>query len=89
MNANDANLANSDFKKFHINNDLVDVFAHLHPTVTPPPTYQGGDNRLDYIFITPSLVPALRSTEFLPYNIPFTSDHGAASVDFDEDLLFM
>eukprot|EP00957_Ditylum_brightwellii_P008250 623753-Ditylum_brightwellii.AAC.1 len=55
MNANDADCANSEFEKFHINNDLVDGFAHLHPNTTPPPTYQRGNNRLDYIFITPSL----------------------------------
>eukprot|EP00957_Ditylum_brightwellii_P167407 12744444-Ditylum_brightwellii.AAC.1 len=89
MDANGVDCANPKFEKFHTNNDLVDVFLHLHLNIITPPTYQCGDNRLDYTFITPYLVPALRSTGFLPYNIPFTPDHRAAYADFDEDLLFM
>eukprot|EP00957_Ditylum_brightwellii_P095217 7251825-Ditylum_brightwellii.AAC.1 len=62
MDANDEDLMQSDFHKFHCENDLVDVFAHIHPTVTPPTTYQRGQHKLEHIFITPALIPALRST---------------------------
>eukprot|EP00957_Ditylum_brightwellii_P123351 9405515-Ditylum_brightwellii.AAC.1 len=65
MDANDTDQANSDFRKFYSKCNLVDVFAHLHPGITPPHTYQRSDNRIDYIFITPALILALRSTEIL------------------------
>jgi hypothetical protein len=89
MDANDDNQDQSDLRRLLRQNDLVDVFEHLHAGVTPPHTYQRGDKRIDYVFITPALIPALRSTGFLPFNLPFTSDHGAAYVDFDEETLFM
>eukprot|EP00957_Ditylum_brightwellii_P078894 5998509-Ditylum_brightwellii.AAC.1 len=60
MGSNDEDLMQSDFHKFHRENDLVDVFAHIHLTVTPPATYQRGQHRLDYIFITPALISALK-----------------------------
>eukprot|EP00957_Ditylum_brightwellii_P136790 10431024-Ditylum_brightwellii.AAC.1 len=89
MDANDGNQASSDFQKFHRQNNLVDVFTHLHPRATPPHTYQRGNNQIDYIFITPAAIPALRSTGYLPFNIPFISDHSAAYADFDEEVLFL
>eukprot|EP00957_Ditylum_brightwellii_P170565 12983569-Ditylum_brightwellii.AAC.1 len=58
-------------------NDLVDAFRHLHPDTTPPHTYQRSSNQLDCIFVTPTLMPALKATGFLPFNIPFLTDHGA------------
>jgi hypothetical protein len=84
MDANNDNQDQSDLRRFLRQNDLVDVFG-----VTPPNTYQRGDKCIDYIFITPALIPALQSTGFLTFNLPFTSDHGAAYVDFDEEILFM
>eukprot|EP00957_Ditylum_brightwellii_P168281 12810912-Ditylum_brightwellii.AAC.1 len=59
MDANDTDQANSDFRKFHSQCDLVNVFAHLHPDITPPHAYQRGVNRIDYIFITPALILSL------------------------------
>eukprot|EP00957_Ditylum_brightwellii_P208563 15358050-Ditylum_brightwellii.AAC.1 len=89
MDVNDNDQAQSDFRRFSRQNDLVDVFAHLHPGTTPPNAYQRGGKRIDYVFITPALILALRATGFLLFNIPFTSDHGAAFADFDEKILFL
>jgi hypothetical protein len=72
-----------------MDNNLVDAFRHLHPDVTPPTTYQRSNNRLDYIFITSALTPALKATGFLPFNIPFLTDHGALFANFDKTILFM
>jgi hypothetical protein len=36
MDANDTDQANSDFSKFHNKCNLVEVFAYLHPGITPP-----------------------------------------------------
>eukprot|EP00957_Ditylum_brightwellii_P131309 10014884-Ditylum_brightwellii.AAC.1 len=88
MDANDEDLLQSGFYKFHWKNNLVDVFTHIHLTVTPPAIYQRGQHRLDHIFIAPALIPVLKSTGFLPYNIPFSSDHSSAYVDFDKEILF-
>eukprot|EP00957_Ditylum_brightwellii_P101954 7770727-Ditylum_brightwellii.AAC.1 len=89
MDANNNDQVQSDFRRFYRQNDLVDVFAHLHPGTTPPNTYQRGERHIDYIFITLALIPALCATGFLPFNIPFTSDHGGAYANFDEEILFM
>eukprot|EP00957_Ditylum_brightwellii_P169735 12919743-Ditylum_brightwellii.AAC.1 len=89
MDANDKDKINSDFRKFYTSNDLVEIFGHLHPGVIPPNTYQHGGNCIDYIFITPSLIPALASTGFLLFNVPFVSDHSATYVVFDKEILFM
>eukprot|EP00957_Ditylum_brightwellii_P126827 9667735-Ditylum_brightwellii.AAC.1 len=37
----------------------------------------------------PALIPVLQSTGFLPFNLLITSDHGAAYVNFDKEILFM
>ena len=89
IDANDTDHTTTDFGRFCKQCDLVDVFTHLHPENTPPHTYQRGNNRIDYILITPALTPALKSTGFLPFNIPFMSDHGLAYADFDEEVLFL
>eukprot|EP00957_Ditylum_brightwellii_P046089 3496505-Ditylum_brightwellii.AAC.2 len=89
MDANDTDQANSDFRKIHNKCNLVDVFAHLHPGITPPHTYQCNDNRIDYIFITLALIPALQSTGYLPFNNLFISDHGSTYIDFDTEILMM
>eukprot|EP00957_Ditylum_brightwellii_P177924 13552133-Ditylum_brightwellii.AAC.1 len=57
MDANDNDQVQSDIRRFYCQNDLVDVFAHLHPGATPPNTYQCGDKCIAYIFITPALIP--------------------------------
>eukprot|EP00957_Ditylum_brightwellii_P212126 15366999-Ditylum_brightwellii.AAC.1 len=89
MDANDTDQANLDFQKFHRQCDLVDVFVHLHPGVTPPHPYQRRENRIDYIFIIPVLIPVLQSTGYLPFNILFTSDHGSTHANFDAEILMM
>eukprot|EP00957_Ditylum_brightwellii_P120291 9178722-Ditylum_brightwellii.AAC.2 len=89
MDANNKDKINSDFRKFYTSNNLVEVFGHLHPGVNPPNKYQCGGNYIDYIFIRPALIPALKSTGFLPFNVPFVSDHSAAYANFDKEILFL
>eukprot|EP00957_Ditylum_brightwellii_P057427 4354252-Ditylum_brightwellii.AAC.1 len=84
IDANETDDEGTDLKEFLLDNDLVDVFQHLHPNVTPPNTYQQSNNRLDYIFIAPALTPALKAIRFLPFNVPFLTDHGALFADFDK-----
>eukprot|EP00957_Ditylum_brightwellii_P026297 1988943-Ditylum_brightwellii.AAC.1 len=77
MNVNDEDKINSDFRKFYTSNNLIEEFRHLHPVVTPPNTYQCSENCIDYIFITLTLIPAVIPMGFLPFNVPFVSDHSA------------
>ena len=89
IDANDTDNEGTDLNGFLMENDLVDAFRHLHPDTTPPHTYQQSSNRLDYIFVTPALTPALKASGFLPFNVPFFSDHGALFAEFDKTILFM
>eukprot|EP00957_Ditylum_brightwellii_P197658 15058318-Ditylum_brightwellii.AAC.1 len=65
----------TDLHTFLIENEFVGAFCHLHPDANPPNTYQRSENRLDYIFITPALTPALKTVRFLLFNVPFLTDH--------------
>eukprot|EP00957_Ditylum_brightwellii_P006571 497852-Ditylum_brightwellii.AAC.1 len=88
MDANDKDKINSDLRKLYTSNDLVEEFGHLHPGVTLPNTYQRSKNHTDYIFVTPALIPALKSMGFLPFNVLFVSNHSAAYAEFDKEILF-
>eukprot|EP00957_Ditylum_brightwellii_P016212 1219634-Ditylum_brightwellii.AAC.1 len=59
MDANKVDEAGSQLRKFRDSHDLVHIFTHMHPDITPPHTYQQSTNRLDYIFVTRALIPAI------------------------------
>eukprot|EP00957_Ditylum_brightwellii_P188561 14355004-Ditylum_brightwellii.AAC.1 len=44
---------------------------------------------IDYMFMNPRLVPALKGAGFLLFNSTLYSDHCALWTDFDKDLQFM
>eukprot|EP00957_Ditylum_brightwellii_P205435 15343879-Ditylum_brightwellii.AAC.1 len=88
IDANETDAEGTDLHSFLFENELVDAFCHLHLDATPPNTYQCSENCLDYIFITPALTPALKAVGFLPFNVPFLTDHGSLYANFDEDTLF-
>jgi len=67
---------------------LVDPLLLQHPDQTPPSTYSRSDNRIDYIVISSSLVPAVLRTGIMPYDSVFISDHRPTYVDFESSLLF-
>eukprot|EP00957_Ditylum_brightwellii_P003232 246246-Ditylum_brightwellii.AAC.1 len=56
--ANEDTTEAGSFQQFIEEGDLIDVYKHLHPN-SHPATYIQGQNRLDYVFITPGLIPAL------------------------------
>eukprot|EP00957_Ditylum_brightwellii_P188752 14367535-Ditylum_brightwellii.AAC.1 len=49
--------------------------------------FQRSENHLDYIFVTLAIIPALRLVGFLPFNVPFLTDHGSMFVDFVAEAL--
>eukprot|EP00957_Ditylum_brightwellii_P137168 10458016-Ditylum_brightwellii.AAC.1 len=89
MDANEVDTPGSALRKFIIKNSLVDAFANKHPNVTPPHTYKRSNNRFDYIFVTPALVPCMTAIDFLPFNAPYLTDHGALYADFNEELMLL
>eukprot|EP00957_Ditylum_brightwellii_P026833 2029005-Ditylum_brightwellii.AAC.1 len=75
------------FKNFINKNDLIDAYKHLHLDSNPA-TYLRGHKRLDYVFTTLGLFPALRAAGYLLFHTGIFSDHSALFVDFDPESLF-
>jgi hypothetical protein len=67
---------------------LVDPMTWLHMYSKPPPTYNRGKSRLDYIFIFRSLLHAINRAGILPYNSMFLGDHRPKYIDFSSNQLF-
>jgi hypothetical protein len=67
---------------------LIDPFTSHHSFKKPPPTYSRGKSRIDYIFISNTLLHSTICSGILPYNHPFISDHRPCFVDFNGSLLF-
>ena len=68
---------------------LTDVFCQRFETATGQATFKGGPNRLDYILLSPALVPYIRAAGYEPYDYRGVfSDHRAMFLDFASDLLF-
>eukprot|EP00957_Ditylum_brightwellii_P057421 4353936-Ditylum_brightwellii.AAC.1 len=89
IGANEVDIANSDIRTFHNRHEPTKVFAHKHPYVTPPHTYQCSNNKIDYLCVTLALIPTINAVGFLPFNVPFLIDHGSIFADFDEELLLL
>eukprot|EP00957_Ditylum_brightwellii_P188785 14369899-Ditylum_brightwellii.AAC.1 len=56
-----------DFKGFIDENDLIDVYRHLHLD-SHLATYLRGNTQLDYVLITPGLLPAVLAAGYLPFH---------------------
>jgi exonuclease III len=61
---------------------LIDPFTILPTHSSPPPTYIRGKSRLDYIFISLSLFPAVTQAGILPSNTIFFGEHRPCYLDF-------
>jgi hypothetical protein len=61
----------------------------LHHTETPaPPTYDRGHEKIDFLFVSASLIPSVIQTGIFPYNSLFVSDHRPCCIDLDGDTIF-
>ena len=81
-------LSESGFNKITNEFDLVDVMAHFHSITHEVATYSRGSKRIDYIFCSSNLIPAIRSCGIEPFNKHILSDHRSLFVDWKEDTLF-
>eukprot|EP00957_Ditylum_brightwellii_P081558 6204451-Ditylum_brightwellii.AAC.1 len=59
LDSNEDLKENGAFKKFTDDLDLLDAYAHMHLTSNPL-TYLRGQKQLDYMLITPGLLPVLQ-----------------------------
>eukprot|EP00957_Ditylum_brightwellii_P119163 9089580-Ditylum_brightwellii.AAC.3 len=88
MNVNEEDFPAAEIQQLACQLDLIDAHPQLHGNKRAPTTYKRGRHQLDFLFITPGILPLLISAGFLPFNIPFISDHCTIYADFDTNLLF-
>jgi hypothetical protein len=67
---------------------LCEPLTHQHTDMPPPPTYQRGKERIDYIFVSVGLLPSVKRSGILPYDQYFIADHRPCYLDFNNGLLF-
>ena len=67
---------------------LIDAHTKLHEITPPPPTHQRGSAKIDFMLISPRLVPALRAAAILALHDGYLSDHRALVVEFDAHTMF-
>eukprot|EP00957_Ditylum_brightwellii_P076727 5831878-Ditylum_brightwellii.AAC.1 len=88
LHANEDTIEASSFKQFIEEEDLINMYKHLHSNLHPA-TYIQGQKMLDYVFITPGLIPALVAAGYLPFHMGIFLDHRTLFVDFDPEVLFL
>eukprot|EP00957_Ditylum_brightwellii_P191749 14597753-Ditylum_brightwellii.AAC.1 len=88
LDANEDISKRGPFDKFVFENDLVDAYKHVHPS-SHPAIYLQGNKQLDYLLVTPGLLPAIRAIGYLLFHTRIFSDHSAIWADFDPENLFL
>jgi hypothetical protein len=68
--------------------NLVDIWTQLHPEHPDFATHIRGSTRIDYCLVSISLVSAIRSIGYEPFQFRSKTDHRGLYVDFHTDLLF-
>ena len=56
-------------------NQLIDIHALRHDSADEPETQKRGTHRIDFIFISPPLIPFITASGILPYNTLGKGDH--------------
>jgi len=67
---------------------LVDPLLHHHPDTPPPPTYDRGKEKIDFLFVSAALLPHITRSGIFPYNSLFISDHRPCYIDLDSLSIF-
>ena len=88
MDANEDLADGSSLSKFVEKTGLLDAVAELEPNLQRDPTYLWSPRRLDYVFITPSLQPAVVRAGHHPFHQHLVTDHKGVFVYFLTEELF-
>jgi hypothetical protein len=68
--------------------NLVDPFLQKFPSIPPFGTHAQGSRRIDLLFVSPNILPALSKLGYAPYGFSTDSDHRACLAEFNTNLLF-
>ena len=66
---------------------LVDGMYH-HLGIRTGATYNRGTKRIDYVLMSPTLLPCIKRCGYEPFNERITSDHRGFYIDLDQTMLF-
>jgi endonuclease/exonuclease/phosphatase family metal-dependent hydrolase len=67
---------------------LTDLFSVRTGSSILPATYQRGKTRIDYVLVSPELVPHVRAAGYEPFGYRIPSDHRGMFIDLDTEMLF-
>jgi len=79
---------NSGIGQLAQNCELADLMSIRLGSPKVPATYQRGPRRLDYVLVTPTLVPHVQAAGYDPFGYRIPSDHRGLFIDFSSDALF-
>jgi hypothetical protein len=79
---------NSGILKLITSTNLTDPFLYRFPQHNPFGTHIMGSRRIDYTFVTPNLLPALKKIGYAPFQYTKPSDHRPIFLEFDTKVLF-
>ena len=68
--------------------NLIDVHTSRHQEAAATATYARGTNKIDYIFVTPELLPLVTRSGMLPFYSGIHTDHRGMYLDIDARALF-
>ena len=68
--------------------DLIDVHTSRHNDAATTATYARGTKKIDYILITPDLLPLVTRSGMLPFYTGIHTDHRGLFIDIDSKALF-
>jgi hypothetical protein len=66
---------------------LTDVWSHKYPGVEFN-THHPGRKRINYVLVSPDLIPGVKSVGYFPFKYRGKSDHRSIYIDFDTQVLF-
>ena len=68
--------------------EMKNISIQQHPNTTLPSTYDRGPNCLDLLAGSNNIIEKVQATGFMPFYIPFCTDHRLGFVDLDTNKLF-
>ena len=68
--------------------NLIDVHASKHNETLTKATYARGTKKIDYMLITPELLPLVKRCGMLPFYTGIHTDHRGLFIDIDAKALF-
>ena len=88
VDMNESIGSKEDLYNFMLENDLIDSVSLLNPDMEENPTYLWGNNRINYIFISPALAEVALKAGHHQFHQHFTTDHKGVYLRFRADDLF-